>query len=477
MSTPLDVTAESDAQAGRTGTGMLRSGSLSYVRTLALSIGIQGPTAGAIIGPAIIASIVGAPGTLAQVLALGTMGFIAFAFVLFSRHISSAGSVYAFNRVALGPGYGFLSSWVLLFVYLSFAAGVYASTADLVQSLLASYGVHVSWVPIGLVGAALAIGLAYLSIRLSNVVVFALEGASILLLLVVGASVVFRGGSHHHGLSTSSLTPHGAPLGVLVLGVVAAFGQFSGFEGATLGEEAKLPRRTIPFAVGASLLISAGVYIFMTWISYVAYPSVRSLAAAPTPLVHIAVVYVGGWAGTAVNVAGVISAFGAQLACVNAAARIGFAVARDVRGESGVLRSLRSTSARFGSPTGALGLAAVVSIVLFLAFAAEPSANRAAALIIQYGAYLILVAYLMTVIAAFVWVARTSARVWSLGALTVGGVLLLTVFVKTFWPLPRYPFDIVALAAVASIVVGAAVYATPSFRCGISSADSPSVDA
>jgi amino acid transporter len=82
----------------------LRRGSLRFLPTAALPVGIQGPTAGVIIGPAIIAGIVGQPGALAQVLALVAMGFVAYAFVAFTRSFNTAGSVYAFNATALGPG-------------------------------------------------------------------------------------------------------------------------------------------------------------------------------------------------------------------------------------------------------------------------------------------------------------------------------------------------------------------------------------
>lgn len=138
--------ATSGAGPGRS----LRRGSLRFLRTAALPVGIQGPTAGVIIGPAIIAGIVGEPGALAQVLALAAMGFVAYAFVVFTRSFNTAGSVYAFNGSALGPGYGFVSAWLLLLVYTSFAAGVYAATADIAQTLLASLGVHVGWVWPGL---------------------------------------------------------------------------------------------------------------------------------------------------------------------------------------------------------------------------------------------------------------------------------------------------------------------------------------
>src|SRR5260370_678986 len=157
---------------------LLRRGSLRFLRTAALPVGIQGPTAGVIIGPAIIAGIVGEPGALAQVLALVAMGFVAYAFVVFTRSFNTAGSVYAFNATALGPGYGFVSAWLLLLVYLSFAAGVYATTADIAQTLLASFGVHVGWVWLAPARAGLAPGLAALSTGFTSPAILAAQGPS-----------------------------------------------------------------------------------------------------------------------------------------------------------------------------------------------------------------------------------------------------------------------------------------------------------
>ena len=99
----------------------LRHGQLRFIRTIALSVGIQGPVAGVIVGPAVLAGIVGGSGALAYVLGLVAMGFVAYAFVIFSRSFNTAGSVYAFNGAALGPTFGFASAWILLLVYVSFA--------------------------------------------------------------------------------------------------------------------------------------------------------------------------------------------------------------------------------------------------------------------------------------------------------------------------------------------------------------------
>ncbi len=450
----------------------LRHRQLRFVRTVALSVGIQGPVAGVIVGPAVLAGIVGGAGALSYLVGLVAMGFVAYAFVIFSRSFNSAGSVYAFNGSALGPTYGFVSAWILLLVYVSFAGGVYASTADITQSLFASFGIHGWWVWFGLAGFALTMLFAYLSIGLSSVVIFVCEGAAVVLLTIVGVVVIAKGGYHHHALSSSPFQLHGLTVAVLGLGVVNAFSAFSGFEAAaTLGEETRRSTRTIPAAVTWSLVGAGAVYVVFTWVANNAYPSAAALAAAPAPFVHLATIDVGSTMGKAVNVAGVISAFGAQLACINAANRLVFALSRDVGRGSGRRNLLTRTDARFGSPVGALALTGGASLIALLAFSFEATAVRALTLIVEFGAYLIIVAYLLTVVAAIAWVWRRDRRPVPLIVLSVGVAVLGYVLYDTFVPLPPAPFDRIVIVAAASIAVGVAVAMLPAVRPRL--ADSP----
>lgn len=449
----------------RGATPRLARSQLRSIRTVALSVGIQGPVAGVIVGPAVLASLVGGSGALAYLLGLVAMAFVAYAFIVFARSFNSSGSVYAFNSAALGPTYGFVSAWILLLVYLSFAAAVYASTADIAQTLFAGWGIHASWVWFALGGFAVTMLFAHRSIRLTTAVIFAVEGVAVVLLGVVGVAVVARHGVGH-ALSPSPFTVHGLGLGALALGVVNAFGAFSGFEGAaTLGEESSDATRTIPRAIAWSLAGSALVYIVFTWIADNAFPSARALASDPAPFVHLATVTVGSAMGTAVNVAGVISAFGAQLACVVAANRLIFALGRDVTPEHGTLRGLLTrVHPRFGSPTGALAATGVVTLATLLGFAAEPSAVRALTLIVELGAYLIIVAYLLTVVAAGVWVARHDRRPAPLAALVLGTAVLGAVLYDTLHPFPPAPFDWIVAAAGVAVLLGAGIALTPGVR-------------
>ena len=431
-------------------------GQLRFVRTVALSVGIQGPVAGVIVGPAVLASLVGGSGALVYLLGLIAMAFVAYAFVVFSRAFNSAGSVYAFNGAALGPTYGFVSAWILLLVYLSFAAAVYASTADIAQTLFASFGVHLAWIWFALAGFAVTMVFAYRSIRVTTMVIFAVEGIAVVLLGIVGVAVIVHGGYHHHALSTSPFQLHGLALGALGIGVVNAFGAFSGFEGAaTLGEESQSPSKTIPRAIGWSLFGSAAIYITFTWIVNNAYATPGALAVDPAPFVHLANVYVSPVMGSFVNVAGVISAFGAQLACIVAANRLIFALGRDVGPERPWGRPLLTrTHARFGSPVGALAVSGVATLVALLAFSAEPTAVRALIMIVEFGAYLIIVAYFLTVVAATVWVVRHTRRAMPMIVLSVGVVVLGGVLYDTFHPFPPAPYSWIIAAAGFSVAVG-----------------------
>lgn len=223
--------------------------------------------------------------------------------------------------------------------------------------------------------------------------------------------------------------------------------------------------------MAGSLIASATVYIVFTWIVDNAYASPAALAADPAPLVHLATGYVGSAMGKLVNVAGVISAFGAQLACINAANRLLFSIGREVGDGPGASNFLVRTSPRQRSPIGALLVTGAVSLAALLAFSFEPTAVRALTFIIQYGAYLVLGVYLLTVIAALVMVWRGARRAIPVVILAVGVGVLGYVLHDTFSPLPAGPFGVVALAALGSTILGIAFALIPSVHRRLSASE------
>lgn len=118
----------------------LRRDSIAFLGTAGSAVGIQAPSAGVSFLPALMAGIVGTAGPFAFGTAMLVMLFVAYAFVVFTREFASAGSVFAFNGKALGPAYGFVSAWLLLFTYLAYAASVFASNANGVVTLCGRAG-------------------------------------------------------------------------------------------------------------------------------------------------------------------------------------------------------------------------------------------------------------------------------------------------------------------------------------------------
>jgi len=452
----------------------LRANSVRFIGTVGTAVGIQAPTGGVTFLPALMAGIVGGAGPLAFGLAVVAMLFVAYAFITFTRHYSSAGSVYAFNGLALGSTYGFLSVWALFGVYVAYAASVYCSNANILENLLHQGAIDIPWPLVALAFWAATIALAFLSITVSSALIFVLEGVSLVLVAVVAVAVIGHGGYHGHGIATTPLVPAGLGLAALGPGIVFAFTGFSGFEvAATLGEEAGHPRRVISLSIVTALLVSGAVYTLMSWVETIGFASPTALSQATVPLVDVARIYVSPTMATLVNIAAVISGFGAQLACVNGANRLLFAVGR--AGFGG--RWLTRTDPTRRSPIGALAVVAALSLIAFLPFTVVAPLDAYFDLA-TYGADLIIVVYLLTVVAAFVLSLRQRRNPVQLVTLLVGVVVVGYVLKGTVYPIPPHPFDYCIDAAGITLVAGAVLLAlAPALRRALRAAPLFAVDA
>lgn len=458
---------ESTASAAYPGageTGRLRGGRLRFFRTIAESVGVQGPTGSVVIAAAVLASVSGGGTALVQLIAAVAMGFVAYAFVIFTRGFNSAGSVYGFTGAVAGPRFGFLSAWALMLVYVSFAGGIYAATADEAQPAFGRLGVHLPWQTYAIIAFVLVMGLAYLDIKISATVILVLEGVSMLLVIIACSIIMAKGGFHGHAFSSAPFRPDGVAPSVLGLGIVLTFSSFSGFEAAsTLGEEAHQPRRWIPLAIALSLAVVAIYCIGVAAVVTNAYPSTEQLAKATVPLVTVTDRYVASWMGELVNVGAVISAFGAALACAVGASRILFALGRD----AGPVM-LRRTSRATGAPVGALVWVGAGSLLTLLLFIKEPLATRVVAISLTYGADLIIAAYILVVIAAIIFTIRRRMSPVKTAILVIGLVVLGYVVKATFAPFPAPPYSWDALAAGVTLLTGIVLpFVHPPLRRGI----------
>jgi amino acid transporter len=380
-----------------------------------------------------MAAIVGEAGPLAFLLALVAMLLVSYAFVVLAADFASAGSVFAFNGRALGYGYGFMSAWMLLGVYIAYSSSIYASNANFLESLAGSAHAVIAWPVFAFAVWALALVLAYRRISVSTMVIFALEGVAIVLVAIVAVAVLLKGGAGGHAISAVPFTLRGIPVAIIGLGVIFAFTGFSGFEvSATLGEETARPRRVIPASMIAALLVSGAIYVMLSWIETIAYPSAGALANQSVPLVD----------------------------------RLLFALARDGFGP----RWLATVSRRQGSPVGALAVVGVVSIVAVMPFMLNGTTPIDAFFYLAtYGADLIIIAYLLTAIAALVWsIRRGRAGVVRVVGLVAAISVMAYIIKGTVYPVPASPFDLCIDAAGITIAAGVALLLLPRLRANLS---------
>jgi amino acid transporter len=204
-------------------------------------------------------------------------------------------------------------------------------------------------------------------------VLLVIEGTTIALILLVSVIILFRlaTGTAPNGntldFSVFSV-PGGTGLSAVFLGVVFGFLSFAGFEAAaTLGEEAREPRRDIPRAILGVAIFGGLYFIFVTAVEMMGFGTdakgVKEFIASGSLLGDLGSRFVAGWVGELITVGAAVSAFGCALACVVGAARLLYALSRDEVGPA----PLGTVSARSGVParsTATVAISAYVIIVL-----------------------------------------------------------------------------------------------------------------
>jgi APA family basic amino acid/polyamine antiporter len=287
---------------------------------------------------------------------LGVAAVVAYCNATASAQLAAAyptsGGTYVYGRERLGPWWGFTAGW-------GFVVGKTASCAAMALTV-ATYAAPGPWWVRRLVAVAAVLGLAALNYRgvtktalLTRILVTA--SLTALAVLVVGIAVGGRASTAHlHGWTA------GGPYGVLQAAGLLFFA-FAGYARiATMGEEVREPRRTIPRAIPIALGITVTVYLVVGVAALLAAgPHALATAAAPLDTaVHAAG---AGVLAPVVRVGGTLAALGALLALIAGIGRTGLAMARrhDLPGW------LAAVHPRYRVPHHAeLALAAVVSVLV-----------------------------------------------------------------------------------------------------------------
>lgn len=279
-----------------------------------------------------------------------------------------SGGAYAYGRALLGPWWGFSAGWLFLLGKTASAAAI----ALIAGSYL--WPEHARWIALAAIACLATVNaLGIRSTARVSVTIVAIVLAGLVTLLVVSALWLAQGGqavSLPAPLSLDGATGEGW------LGIVQAAGLlffcFAGYARmATLGEEVRKPRRTLPRAILGALAVVLALYAMIGAICLAVLGPER-LSVSSSPLAELASVVTspsGASAATLTPWVMVVSGL-AALACVGSLlgilaglSRTSLAMARD--GE--LPGFLSSIAARTGSPVVAelvMAMLAMVAVVV-----------------------------------------------------------------------------------------------------------------
>ena len=373
---------------------------LTTIHAIGQSLAI-GPIFSAGVLTALVAAFAGVSTPASVVLA--TIGAIALAYLvsLYARRFAGAGAIYEYLFHGTNPAVGVFAGGLyfigMLLIQGSFAIG---------WGFLASgfWEEHISssppefWV-LGLVYLAFIGVMNYFGARLAVRGVLALAAISAVPLLFLAIVIIAKGGAE--GQSLSAFSPFAGDTSGIFNGVLFAVTLFIGFEAAaSIAEETKEPRRSIPIAMIATVAIIAIFYLIVTYSMSIGFGAegIEGWVGSPSPLGTLAETYVGTWLATIVGLVILFDMASAGLAFSVTACRGLFALSRD-----GFLPSpLRKTSSH-GTPIGGLVALLAVSLLVLLWGATTtlgdqvelPNAFQAFLIIVAAGSFIIEAIYIL----------------------------------------------------------------------------------
>lgn len=442
------MTAEIEARQSASG---LRSECLTFSEILAQSIANIAPTLTPTVNAALVFASAGSGTWLTFVFATVGLVLVGLNINQFARRSASPGSLYAYIARGLGPTAGVLTGWALVLAYILTAMAVLCGFANYGNVLLGLVGIQASPIFLYSICAGLAWYVGYRDIRLSTVLMLALEGLSVGLIIILGLIVFSK---HGFSIDTSQLTLQGASPEGIRLGLVLAVFSYVGFESATsLGDEAKNPLQLIPRAVIISTVVSGLFFIVLSYIEVLGFEGYKtSFDKTEAPLNVLASLVGVGFFGILISIGAMISFFACTLASINAGARIFFSMA-----QHGIFHpSLGKAHGTNETPHVALTMAALVVFII------PASVSMFGVKVLDsYGyfgtiaTYGFLLAYILISVAAPVYLYRQrNLRLGDVVIAVLAVVFMIIPVIGSVYPVPPAPYNVFPYLFLMYLVVG-----------------------
>lgn len=289
---------------------------------------------------------------------LAAMAFTALSYARMSAEIPVAGSAYTYTQKTFGAPAGFLAGWSLLLDYLFLpminylVIGIYLNAA-----LPAIPQWVVVLVAIAIVTVLNIIGIV--SVVRANFLIIAVQTIFIATFVVLAVVKVSGRGEVDFlaPIRGDGSAPGFAPI---LAGAAILCLSFLGFDAvSTLAEEAKDAKRNVPRAIIGSTLITGLIFIGLSYVSQLVYPS-TTFADVDSGALDVMQAAGGDFVEVFFTAAYVAGALGSALTSQASVARILFAMGRD-----GVLprRIFGHVSIRYSTPVYAILIVSAVSLL------------------------------------------------------------------------------------------------------------------
>jgi amino acid transporter len=305
----------------------LKANCLSFTEVLAQAVALISPTMTAALIIPVMYSNTGDWSWLSYALGTVMLLFVAYNLNQFASRSTSAGSMYAYICRGLGVTAGAVGGWSLIWAYLGISVAGATGFTIFADTLLKMVGLHLPPAVLFAICVGTSWYCAWKNVQLSALLMLIFEGISVALILILCAIVLSQ---HHFAVDTAQFDVSKLPWSSVGLGVVVAIFSLVGFECATaFGDEAKNPLKTIPRAVMVSLILAGLFFMFVTYVEVLGVRGYSTtLDKLDAPLNTLATLAHVGPLSIPLSLGAMVSFFALNLSCINAGARVIYAMGR-----------------------------------------------------------------------------------------------------------------------------------------------------
>ncbi|HEX3303931.1 MAG TPA: APC family permease, partial [Thermomicrobiales bacterium] len=251
----------------------LRRNSLGILGAVAITAAFMGPSSSVYFGSFAAMSKAGPAYAFSIVLAIIGCLLIAHAVAEFSRKLPTAGMAYTFATATFGPRVGFMTGWLLLIGYIPIVSLLSAAVGILSEQFCKTYfDVSIPWWVFTTMSILAVMYVCNSGVSRSARVILAFLVFEVGVFTALFLTIIVKGGTD--GNTLAPFNPGNSLTGTsgIAYGVLWAFWMFFGFEAAgTLGEETKDPRRNVPRALFAAVLIIGSYYVLSAYAAAIGF--------------------------------------------------------------------------------------------------------------------------------------------------------------------------------------------------------------